>query len=193
MDINRDSFLAMLGTQKQVNDVVAKRAKWQPDAMDYLTAFEVEFWEYVNSIGLFKWWKLSNTFDKAKILDELADGFAFFLSAVLTQPLEIKQEDKTLHPQQDTIDIVIKNYENIKQAIGVVETEADRNREALGLIKEIALVGEAGQGKQIRTVAKFGAAIYLITLVFPDITWDEVVAAYNEKSRINIERQQKNY
>jgi dimeric dUTPase (all-alpha-NTP-PPase superfamily) len=183
----------MLGTQKQVNDVVAKRAKWQPDAMDYLTAFEVEFWEYVNSIGLFKWWKLSNTFDKAKILDELADGFAFFLSAVLTQPLEIKQEDKTLHPQQDTIDIVIKNYENIKQAIGVVETEADRNREALGLIKEIALVGEAGQGKQIRTVAKFGAAIYLITLVFPDITWDEVVAAYNEKSRINIERQQKNY
>ena len=38
--------------------------------------------EYFNAVGIWKWWKHSHKINREKILDELADCFAFFLSLV---------------------------------------------------------------------------------------------------------------
>jgi dimeric dUTPase (all-alpha-NTP-PPase superfamily) len=74
----------LLETQRKVNEVVGLKLKNSPTQEDYALAMHVEVFEFFNEIGTWKWWKHSHLPKKDRVLDELADVIAFFLSYIFT-------------------------------------------------------------------------------------------------------------
>ena len=56
--------------------------------------------EYINAIGLWKWWKSHKIDRERRILDELADCFAFFLSVL---ELEEKKGEDFIYAIEDEL------------------------------------------------------------------------------------------
>ena len=54
-------------------------------------------------------------------------------------------------------------------------------------------VGTDNEVKGVVTVERFAIAIFIATVLFEGITWDEITQAYKEKSAVNIKRQEENY
>ena len=193
MEINKQSFFAMLETQIAVNNKVGEKIARQPSALNYITAYQVEFYEYVNKLGIWKWWKHSHKLDRVAILDELADCFAFFLSAILTLKEELEVEGKVERQREKVFEMVEAQFNDLRSRLENLDDESARYNQAIDIITEVATIGEAPEPKQIGLVLSFSAALVLLSLIFPDITWEEVVAAYNQKSEVNIKRQEQNY
>lgn len=192
MEINTESFLSMLSTQQKVNEKVGEKTKWKPDTLDYITAFEVEKHEFINAVGLFKWWKHSHVLKKDRIIDELADCFAFYLSAILTQPESIEDTGETKHPQLDSMRMTLNRYDIVMGMCPITESEDKRYECIRMIIKSMLSNGETSQPK-IGVVLSMAFCMVIFTYSFPEATWEEVLAAYNTKSEINIKRQETNY
>jgi hypothetical protein len=70
------------------------------------------------------------------------------------------------------------------------ETDLDRN---LVINDLILYVGTDNEIQGILTIERFAIAIFIATLLFDGITWDEITEAYRVKSNVNIQRQVENY
>ena len=64
-------FLGLMPIQKGVNKVVNKRLAINdmdfPEPIEYLLAMQVEFFEFLNELGTWKWWKHSHTINREKV------------------------------------------------------------------------------------------------------------------------------
>ena len=158
----------LLKVQSEVRDEVMKKLKTAPTKEDHTLAMHIELFELFNEIGTWKWWKHSHVPKKDRILDELADVIAFFLSYMLLLE-QAKQAqvaiwmddnfDKFMDPEVDVIRYVSENI-------------------------------TAGQQMPPMVLMLTALAAVMKTL---NCEWTEIIYAYNQKSKVNIERQKNNY
>lgn len=158
----------LLKTQAEVRDEVMKKLKTPPSKEDHTLAMHIELFELFNEIGTWKWWKHSHIVKKDRVLDELADVMAFFLSyMLLLEPAKQAQValwmddnfDEFMDPEVDVIRFVSENITN---------------------------------GEQMPPMVLMLAAL-AATIKTLNCEWTEIIYAYNEKSKVNIERQRNNY
>jgi dimeric dUTPase (all-alpha-NTP-PPase superfamily) len=162
-------FKSLEPIQLEVNKVVIERlekmGKGMPSQMDYLTAMHVEFFEFINAVGTFKFWKHSHNLDKERILDELADIMAFFLS---------------IGKVGDDVDPIIE------------ETEEElKDYSTLAIIHSVSAAIQTGE-ETASDVILMGIAVEIARREV-NATWEEIVEAYKKKSDENIRRQQEGY
>jgi hypothetical protein len=81
----------------------------------------------------------------------------------------------------DIVQILVENLKNTDQDDFEIITDL------------ILYVGTDNETKGIFTVERFAIAIFIAMLLFKDITWDEMTAAYKQKSSVNIQRQVNGY
>ncbi len=79
----RINIKELIPIQKEVDEKVVERLGREPGMEERILALNVELFEYFNAVGTWKWWKHNHVIDREKILDELADCFAFFLSMII--------------------------------------------------------------------------------------------------------------
>ena len=184
MEINiRD----LMNIQREVNAKVREKMDRAVEADEFLLAFNVELFEYFNAVGTWKWWKHSHTINREKVLDELADCFAFFLSAI-----DVENEMSLLRDEKDiTEDIDMQLNEIFTDLNNALKTtDVDRN----DVISDLILyIGTDNEIDGVLTVERFAIAIFIATLLFEGITWEEITEAYKVKSDVNIQRQVENY
>lgn len=165
-------FFGLVSVQKGVNRVVNKRLAMNdmefPEPIEYLLAMQVEFFEFLNELGTWKWWKQSQKLNKEKVLDELADIIAFFLSAQIATG----NGGTTLDAIMEEIFKDLESYEPKDIILNVAASIQD------GLPQpSIVLMGIAT----------------LLTHKILNVTWEEISEAYMKKSQVNIDRQNENY
>lgn len=165
-------FKSLMKMQEAVNLTVTKRLEEselkKPTAIDYLIAMHVEFFEFVNELGFWKWWKQNHNLDRENVLDELADIMAFYLEIMLlTENVEEKDE---------MVNEIIENLSEYKKQ---------------DILEWVSTSIETGAEKG--HVVVMAIAISLATKVFEDLTWEEIEEAYMKKSQVNIDRQKQDY
>ena len=165
----KTNFKDLQPIQDEVNAVVNARLIENnmelPVQMDYLVAMHVEFFEFINAVGTFKFWKHSHNPDKARVLDELADVMAFFLS---------------IGEINDNVDAVIS------------ETEAElASYTTLSIIRSVSAAFQSGE-EVANDIILMGIAVEIARREV-GATWEEIKEAYETKSAENIKRQQEGY
>ena len=179
----------MLKTQEEVNKVIGEKLPRLPNGGDYILAFNIEFFEFINEVGVWKWWKHSHVPNKERVLDELADCFAFFLSLINLSALsEEEEKDQELFKYSTS-----KRLQDIFESLTALEHENEEMSTEMILQNLITYVGTDNETEGVDTMTRMAIAIYIATLVFPEITWEDIVSAYNKKSETNINRQKENY
>lgn len=166
------NFKNLYEIQKRVAAKVLEKAKYVPGALDYIVAAHVEVFEFINKIGVWKWWKHSHTLDKAQVLDELADVIAFFVSYI----------NYVSDKNPEYKEVVDSDISAILLALDSFEAE--------NVIRNISYGIEMGQQQPI--FALMAECIYLANK-YVDATWEEIEDAYLKKSQENIRRQENNY
>jgi len=165
-------FFALIPIQRMVNKVVNKRLAVNdmdlPEPIEYLLAMQVEFFEFLNELGTWKWWKQSQELNKEKILDELADVIAFFLSTQIS----VGNTAATMDDVMDEIFADLYKYSAKDIIMNVTASIQD--------------------GLPQPSLILMGIAILLAHKTV-DATWEEISEAYEKKSQINIDRQNENY
>ena len=184
MNIN---IVDLLPIQQKVNSVVSEKLETDLTSQNYILAFNIELFEYFNAIGVWKWWKHNHVIEKEKVLDELADCFAFFLSAVIYQDQNAMFENKDLvspKVEKELNDIFV-NIEKYRKESDMTDHEV--------IDDLITYVGTDNEDKGVVSVERFAIAIFIATILFEKITWEEITEAYRKKSNVNIKRQRENY
>lgn len=178
----------LLDIQREVNSKIKEKLKEEITTGHYILAFNVELFEYFNAIGVWKWWKHSHKIKKDRILDELADCFAFYLSLVDLQ-------NKILLLTGETEDIIQTIENEINYIINHFEMERNEEEPKIETVKDLIMYVSTDNevGSATSTTQRFAIAIYIAMLLFENITWDEITKAYKKKSNINIQRQVENY
>lgn len=162
-------FSELILVQKAVNQKVSEKAKYQPEAVDYALAAQVEMFEFINQIGTWKWWKHNHQVDKVKILDELADVIAFFLSfAISFENYPIREMDAAI---SDYI-FALKDFPTNS------------------ILKNIASSINNGSSQPMTLIM---AEAVVLAMQSIEATWEEIENAYLSKSETNIKRQETNY
>ena len=186
MKIQIDNLIPI---QQEVNKKVREKLNNDLDSGDFVLAFNVEFFEYINAVGTWKWWKHSHEIKKEVILDELADCFAFFLS-IVDYENQMRILNETEYDFISKIETELNNIlETLKQ---YVEKRDDMVKEEL-LMDFCKYVGTDNESESVPTVERFTIAIFMATVLFNDITWEDMTEAYKRKSKINIQRQVEDY
>lgn len=165
----KSDFKSLEPIQKEVNEIVNARLiennMTLPVQMDYLVAMHVEFFEFINAVGIFKFWKHSHKPDKDRVLDELADIMAFFLS---------------IGEITESADAVIS------------ETEQElKDYSTLSIIRSVSAAIQTGE-EAATDLILMGVAIEIARREV-GATWEEVAEAYKKKSAENIRRQKEGY
>lgn len=158
----------LLKTQIAVRDEVMKKLKTAPTKEDHTMAMHVEVFELFNVIGTWKWWKHSHVPNKERILDELADVIAFFLSYMLL--LEPTKQAQTAIWMDDNFDKFMDKEVDVIRYVSENITEGNPTPPMVLMLASLAAT--------IKTL---------------NCEWTEIIHAYNEKARVNIERQKNNY
>lgn len=158
----------LLKVQAEVRDEVMKKLETPPTKEDHTLAMHVEVFELFNEIGTWKWWKKSHVVKKDRILDELADVIAFFLSYMLL--LEPTRQAQTAIWMDDNFD-------------QFMDPEVD----VIRYVSENITTGQA-MPPMVLMLASLAATIKTL-----NCEWTEIIYAYNQKSKVNIERQKNNY
>lgn len=166
------NFRDLINVQKGVNLKITERLEEKnmklPDPSDFLLAMHVEVFEFINEVGVWKWWKHNKEKDKEKILDELADVIAFFL-AIIEQTGAYKKE--------------------VDNIIGETTMEFEE-RETIEILQNISVT--------IDSISQIPFPLLMaICIVVAQnevgATWEEIEQAYLKKSEVNIERQEEEY
>ena len=165
----------LLDLQKEVNAKVREKMDRDVFVEEFILAFNVEYFEFMNEIGVWKWWKHSHKIDRERILDELADLYAFFLSILLaSKHIEIEEIEEELTRISNEVYATKDQPYAIENLILIVGTDNESDT-------------------PVRTVNRFGIAIGIARLLFDGITYEEITEAYEKKSQVNIDRQNENY
>ncbi len=180
MEIN---LIELLEVQREVNQVVFERTGVRITMEQYILAFNVEMFEYINAIGSWKWWKLNHKLDRTKVLDELADCFAFYLSTMdLSDSRNRDGVEEYLNA--DELETIVKE---------AYKTSFDVSVPNLAVNLMLLLGVENETDYQTTTTQRMGILIAIAKAVFEDISWEEIKQAYLAKSGVNIKRQESNY
>lgn len=178
----------LIEVQRTVNSIIKEKLEKPVTNKEFILAFNVELFEYFNAIGIWKWWKHSHKIVKERVLDELADCFAFFLSLLDNQEQYLLEsgEESIIERVENEINFLIDSLETERERMGASEEE---------VVSELILhIGTDNENEEsVYSTERFAAAIYLATLLFPGITWEEMTEAYLTKSQENINRQERNY
>lgn len=169
------NFNGLYKVQESVDNEVYKRLKEireEPiDTGEILLALHVETFEFINELGVWKWWKQSHKINKEKLLDELADIMAFFLSLQ-------NQDTKNIYDEIDSV--IEKTIANLEKYSTVW---------MLKYLSSSIQIGESPMDHiQIMSIA-----ISCAKKNIKDLTWKEIEDAYIKKSEENIKRQKQNY
>lgn len=177
----------LIEIQEEVNKKVREKLDRDIQSDDFMLAFNVELFEFFNAIGTWKWWKHSHNLDKEKILDELADCFAFFLSIVI-----VENNASILRDEGEIIEAVERDLNDIFRNLESNMEENDISDATI--INDLMLyVGTDNEVQGVLTVERFAIAIFIISLLFKDLEWKDLVDAYKKKSSVNIKRQEEDY
>lgn len=177
----------LMTVQREVNAKIREKLSKTPEADDMLLAFNTELFEYFNAIGTWKWWKHSHKIDRERILDELADCFAFFLSLI-----DIENEVALLQEKGEVITGIEEEMNEIFTSLNRMLSETDQDR--TDIINDLMIyIGSDNEIQSVLTIERFTIAIFIATVLFYDITWEEMTDAYLKKSSVNIQRQEENY
>ena len=158
----------LLKTQAEVRDEVMKKLKTPPTKEDHTLAMHIELFELFNEIGTWKWWKNSHILKKDRVLDELADVIAFFLSYMLL--LEPTKQAQVAIWMDDNFD-----------------TFMDPEVDVIRYVSENITTGQQ-MPPMLLMLTALAATIKALKC-----DWTEIIYAYNQKAKINIERQRNNY
>ena len=183
MEIN---IQELMDIQRDVNKKVMEKLDKAPTGDQYILAFNVELFEYFNAVGTWKWWKHSHEIVRERVLDELADCFAFFLSAIHVE--DILAKDQGI---DDFIPQVESQIADFIISLDTYEATTEETNQAVTEL--ITYIGTDNEIKGVTTVERFAIAIFIATVLFKGITWDEITEAYKLKSAVNIKRQEENY
>ena len=183
----RAEIQSLIKIQQEVNKKVNEKLEKTPEGDDYLLAFNTELFEYFNAVGTWKWWKHNHSLNREKILDELADCFAFFLSVI-----DYENELALFADRDGFLDDVEEDMNEILSTLIEHQEKHDYDRDEI-INDLIKYIGTDNEIEAIPTIERFSIAIFITFLLFDGITWDEITKAYREKSKINIERQVQNY
>lgn len=180
-----NNFSSLLPIQDEVNREIGKKLENHPSWREYILAYNCELYEALNAIGIWKWWKHSHVIEKDRVLDEVADCFAFILSAFLSLEPETR-----LHLMIN----FASRYVDFKNHF--LEDYKDNLDQ---LVRDLVVfVGTASelQGEEHLTSLDSFALLLIITetaLRNESIDWDDFIYYYKRKSKINIRRQKENY
>lgn len=165
----------LLDLQKEVNAKVREKMDRDVFVEEFILAFNVEYFEFMNEIGVWKWWKHNHEINKERVLDELADLYAFFLSILLVMK---------------NIDI-----EEFEKELTRISNEVYATKDQPYAIENLMLISGTDNESDapVRTINRFGIAIGIARLLFDGITYEEITEAYERKSQVNIDRQNENY
>jgi dimeric dUTPase (all-alpha-NTP-PPase superfamily) len=179
----------LIPIQQEVNSKVKEKLSEDISSEQFILAFNIELFEYFNAIGIWKWWKHSHKINREKILDELADCFAFFLSLV-----DLQNEIALHVRQKEIIDEIEDEINHYLNALNKHKEETEGEFAINEIINDLIIyVGTDNEVEGIYTTERFSIAIYIATLLFEGITWEEIAQAYKQKSEVNIQRQVENY
>lgn len=181
-------FQELLAIQKEVDEVIKEKA-YVPPSSEIILAFNVEFFELINEIGIWKWWKHSHVPKRDRVLDELADCFAFYFKLINVFEKEENYQE-IFDSIEEEVNKVYKTYEGFFYED---ENQDDVLEKMKNLIIWIGSNNEEEETRKVGTTERFAFAIYAVKTILPDVTWEEIVDAYKKKSAINIERQRNNY
>ena len=179
----------LITIQQEVNRKIKEKASDAITNEQFILAFNIELFEYFNAIGIWKWWKHSHEIKKERVLDELADCFAFFLS-LLDNQIELDSGKEEGDSIIDKVEKEIQHYLGVLDGFRT-DTDLTVNEIVTDLITYIVTDNESENS--IFTVERFAVAIFIGITLFPGITWEEITKAYKEKSAVNIQRQVDNY
>lgn len=177
----------LLPIQKEVNRIVVERAGRNITVTEFILAFNVELFEFMNEIGTWKWWKQSHQVKRERVLDELADCFAFFLSAI-----DLQNQANIVKFGIGMVDKIEEAIQGIFDELGSQYDEYESSETVNSLITLMGTDNEFGE-EPVSTTGRFAASIYAASRLFEGITWEEITDAYKKKSAENIKRQQTNY
>lgn len=182
-----ENLEGLLPLQRDVNRKVNEKLETKPTASQYVLAFNIELYEFMNAVGTWKWWKHNHELNKERVLDELADCYAFFLSAVLTLPAEIKNDDEVIMPRRNMLTAFVDIHSQ------VVAAASEESVTPTDLIMLLGTSSELQGDKHIDFMKSFAIAHVIVALLWPDMPWSEISDAFKLKSGVNIERQENNY
>jgi len=184
MNVN---IIELLPIQRDVNKKIMEKLEKAPTGDQYILAFNVELFEYFNAVGTWKWWKHNHEIKKERVLDELADCFAFFLSAIDLES-ELAKERDGIEDFVEQVQFQINEF-----IISLGDYQVNMEEENSAITELITYIGTDNEVKGVTTVERFAIAIFIATVLYPSITWDEVTEAYKLKSKVNKERQEEGY
>lgn len=180
-----NNFGSLLPIQDEVNREIGKKLENQPSWREYILAYNCELYEALNAIGAWKWWKHNHIIEKDRVLDEVADCFAFILSAFLSLNPETRLQ-LIINFASRYIDFKNHFLEDYKDNLDQ-------------LVRDLTIfIGTASelQGDEHLTSLDSFALLLIITEVAlkdEDVDWDDFIYYYKRKSKINIKRQKENY
>lgn len=170
----------LLKIQEEVNAVIRKKLTEDVSVEEFIVAFNVEFFEFINEVGVWKWWKHSHKINKERVLDELADLYAFYLSIV---PMSTYKTS-----------VLEKEINRVIEALSDLDKETDPEVRLKHTKDLIIMVGTDNEGNNPNpTTIRFAIANVIAKLVIPELTFEQIVKAYEKKSQVNIDRQKENY
>ena len=185
----------LLDLQKKVNDKVLEKMDRDIFVEEFILAFNVEYFEFMNEIGVWKWWKHSHEINRERILDELADLYAFFLSILITSKDNLLKEFENKYITLEEFEERDIKIEEIEEELTRISSEVYATKDQPYAIENLMLVigTDNESDTPVRTVNRFGVAIGIARILFDGITYEEITEAYEKKSQVNIDRQNENY
>lgn len=180
-----NNFSSLLPIQDEVNSEIAKKLDNQPSWREYILAYNCELYEALNAIGTWKWWKHSHVIEKDRVLDEVADCFAFILSAFLSLEPETRL-NLMINFASRYVDFRHQFLDDYKDNLDQLVRD---------LIVFVGTASELQGDEHLTSLDSFALLLIITEIALRDenIDWDDFIYYYKRKSKINIKRQKENY
>ena len=180
-----NNFSSLLSIQDEVNTEIGKKLENQPSWREYILAYNCELYEALNAIGTWKWWKYSHVIEKDRVLDEVADCFAFILSAFLSLEPETRL-NLMINFASRYIDFRHQFLDDYKDNLDQLVRD---------LIVFIGTASELQGDEHLTSLDSFALLLIITEIALRDesVDWDDFIYYYKRKSKVNIKRQKENY
>ena len=180
-----NNFSSLLSIQDEVNTEIGKKLENQPSWREYILAYNCELYEALNAIGTWKWWKHSHVIEKDRVLDEVADCFAFILSAFLSLEPETRL-NLMINFASRYVDFRHQFFDDYKDNLDQLVRD---------LIVFIGTASELQGDEHLTSLDSFALLLIIAEIALRDenVDWDDFIYYYKRKSKVNIKRQKENY
>ena len=180
-----NNFSSLLSIQDEVNTEIGKKLENQPSWREYILAYNCELYEALNAIGTWKWWKHSHVIEKDRVLDEVADCFAFILSAFLSLEPETRL-NLMINFASRYVDFKHQFLDDYKDNLDQLVRD---------LIVFIGTASELQGDEHLTSLDSFALLLIIAEIALRDenVDWDDFIYYYKRKSKVNIKRQKENY